>query len=296
MIVKKRKREEEEEINKLKRDDPVVIKSRMIFVCSSILLLLVVFYFNIHTVYQLIGVEYTQFDQTAQGEIIKKASLIQYVNQTFQVVLLYCVLYSSQIIDNFLFEKYDLFNTSISLKNQQRKHLTLRKLVVDMIGSSILDIWSVRNYIFAPVTEEIVFTAMILYNYQNINSWKLSLFFGIPHLHHAFELYADIDNSHYTVMTILLTCGFQFLYTFVFGHINNIFYLKNNQNLLCCIVSHSICNYMGFPNIAPLFDFTSVSKSKDKQQQLERLNKIYKYSYWSLMLFGLIQYIKYLAA
>ena len=174
-----------------------------------------------------------------------------------------------------------------------------------------IDVWDFRNLIFAPFTEELVFTAMILYNYKLQNSWWLSLYFGIPHLHHAWELIQEMDsNPNYTFASILANVFLQFCYTSLFGHINNVIYLKTKQNLVCCFVSHSICNYMGFPNLAPLFSIESGNATEEsnvddsgmttttndlQKQGKQQLNKLYKYMYWSLMIFGLIQYIKYLA-
>lgn len=302
--------EEQNEDNKLKRDNPIVIRSRMKFVSFAIAIILLTMYSTHGDWKQLIGAQYYVLKSQSQSVVVT-TTWTKYLGQVFQLVGVYLILYSSQIVDTFLFNKI-VIHAGASSENSTPNTYTSSSFSFFSLKFFFqlfekLDVWDFRNLIFAPFTEELVFTAIILYNYKLQNSWWLSLYFGIPHLHHAWELIQEMDsNPNYTIGSIFANCFLQFCYTSLFGHINNVIYLKTKQNLACCFVSHSICNYMGFPNLVPLFSIepgvttnssanhSAATIDQQKKVQKQQLNKLYKYMYWSLMIFGLIQYIKYL--
>eukprot|EP00055_Hartaetosiga_balthica_P007098 m.23985 g.23985 ORF g.23985 m.23985 type:complete len:293 (-) comp5603_c0_seq1:226-1104(-) len=106
----------------------------------------------------------------------------------------------------------------------------------------------VRNFVVAPLTEEIVFRACVtapLFFYLKEksasgiqNNYLVALvgplFFGVAHAHHYFE---GIPLLH-----IL----FQIAYTTLFGFLSAMTMIYTNS-IIAAIVAHSFCNWMGFP-------------------------------------------------
>ncbi|KAL6451765.1 RCE1 CAAX prenyl protease 2 [Candida maltosa Xu316] len=109
-----------------------------------------------------------------------------------------------------------------------------------------------RDYILGPITEELIYRGlimMILKNNNNNNNndtlYRLSPFlFGIAHLHHGIQLYFQ----GHKLMEIFIVCGFQLLYTSIFGMVSLMFYHGYMNNLWACIVLHSVCNLFGIPS------------------------------------------------
>lgn len=120
------------------------------------------------------------------------------------------------------------------------------------------DIWGVRNYMFAPITEELVYTSMLLSCHIAMEprsqlTWRQlllepSLYFGIAHVHHAWEMYQDGD---YKLLQILLITAFQATYTTMFGTFSNYIFLRHGGNLYSCILAHAMCNLLGVPSVQP---------------------------------------------
>lgn len=146
----------------------------------------------------------------------------------------------------------------------------------------------VRDLLFAPLTEEFFYTSLttgsllayeITHTHNQVGAYtptrfykdpsvakylQLSpLFFGFAHLHHALEM----RKKKYPLVQILMLCGFQFMYTTLFGFLTNYVFL-NTGSLWCCFIAHSFCNFMGFPN-------TSIDGSLAK-----------KIGYWLLLVGG----------
>lgn len=113
-----------------------------------------------------------------------------------------------------------------------------------------------RAIVFAPIFEEIVFRSYVCSILLNSGYTKQfvcyvsPLFFGIAHAHHAVELYyKEVPMQNIVVSTV-----FQFSYTYFFGVLETIVFINTNQ-LVCIVLIHSFCNFMGFP------DFVSATKS-----------------------------------
>ncbi|CUM45491.1 unnamed protein product [Debaryomyces fabryi] len=121
-------------------------------------------------------------------------------------------------------------------------------------------IWGVRDHIFAPITEELIYRSLLLTLLQPFESLSdlqmillTPLFFGIAHAHHGYDLY---KNRNVDFSTAALTVVVQVIYTTVFGILSNYLFLESGNNLWCPIVVHGICNLMGFPNFSidrPIF-------------------------------------------
>lgn len=148
-----------------------------------------------------------------------------------------------------------------------------------------------RDLIIAPFTEEIFYTSLTT---GPILAWKLSqesnqtqylptlfydsksitpflkltpLLFGFAHLHHAIEM----KRNGFKISKIILTCGFQCIYTTLFGYLTNRIFV-NTGNIWCCFIAHSFCNFMGLPKL-------------DVNGCLS-----YRITYWSLLIIGILYF------
>ncbi|KAG2733685.1 hypothetical protein G9P44_003210 [Scheffersomyces stipitis] len=106
-------------------------------------------------------------------------------------------------------------------------------------------IHGIRDHIFAPITEELIYRGVILAITQ---AWYTPYLFGVAHIHHAYHLY---KYKGIQLSMVLFNSAFQFVYTSLFGILANHIYIKYNYNLWCPIVVHMMCNLMGFPSLVP---------------------------------------------
>lgn len=108
---------------------------------------------------------------------------------------------------------------------------------------------SIRNFIVAPLTEEIVFRGAMIPALQaaNIRNSGIPivapLFFGVAHVHHAVQ-----SLTRGVSFRLVLLSGFcQFAYTSLFGAYVSFVYL-NTGSILGIILGHSLCNMLGLPD------------------------------------------------
>lgn len=111
-----------------------------------------------------------------------------------------------------------------------------------------------RNYVAGPFTEEIVFRAcmvplhLLAGRSPGTIVFISPLFFGIAHIHHAYEFY--INNPDRIVVMIIRSL-FQFMYTTLFGWFATFVFLRTGS-VWACIITHSFCNFMGVPDFGPV--------------------------------------------
>ncbi|CAK9441369.1 uncharacterized protein LODBEIA_P52370 [Lodderomyces beijingensis] len=106
----------------------------------------------------------------------------------------------------------------------------------------------VRDYLFAPITEELLYRGLILLVVRRECPAFLPFtpfLFAFAHLHHGWRMHV----AGVPILSILATTGFQFAYTSLFGYLANSIYLKS-CNLWSAIIVHSGCNFFGFPSFA----------------------------------------------
>lgn len=115
-----------------------------------------------------------------------------------------------------------------------------------------------RDLIIAPFAEELIFRSLtispMLYSREYLEGTvRISticvttpLFFGLAHVHHA---YTKIKHDKVPVSKALMSSGFQFIYTYLFGAYASFCYVKIKSLMSVCLV-HSLCNYLSLPNIA----------------------------------------------
>ena len=112
---------------------------------------------------------------------------------------------------------------------------------IEDFSQNFLNIHGFRDHIFAPLTEEFIYRALIL-DVAGFTWWSPFLF-GIAHIHHAYFMY---NHSKLPPSMIIFNTIFQTTYTTLFGLLANHLFVKY-QNLWCCVVVHAVCNLMGFP-------------------------------------------------
>jgi membrane protease YdiL (CAAX protease family) len=118
-------------------------------------------------------------------------------------------------------------------------------------GNEQLQWMLLRNYLIAPITEELVFRCSIIPVLQASGMtdrsiiWISPMFFGFAHAHHAFLRY----SQGLPLFTVLLQTTFQFAYTTLFGMYCSYLYLRTMSVLAVC-VCHAFCNIMGLPNLS----------------------------------------------
>lgn len=119
------------------------------------------------------------------------------------------------------------------------------------------------DVIIAPIIEE------VLYRYCNGNLWMSvgisnskiifcsPLIFGLAHFHHFFE---TEDLAKYWKRA-LLTCIIQVGFTSLFGFWNQFCWVKT-RGILTCIILHSFCNYMQFPNFKEAINWPFIQERR----------------------------------
>lgn len=147
------------------------------------------------------------------------------------------ILYSSSIYQIYI-EEVELFDWKYQISSFR----------------TALVLYPIRDYLLAPISEELIYRGLIfLINNdanENIDRKNQHVFtpflFGVAHIHHGIQLY----RQNVPMMTIVITTGFQFTYTSMFGKLSEVIYSATDQNLWSCIVLHMICNIFGLPNFS----------------------------------------------
>ncbi|KAK7392601.1 hypothetical protein VNO78_21044 [Psophocarpus tetragonolobus] len=114
------------------------------------------------------------------------------------------------------------------------------------ISSNVL-VW--RNYLVAPLTEELVFRAcmiplLLCGGFKTYNVILLCpVFFSLAHLNHFLEIYT---KQNYRIMKAAMITGLQLGYTVVFGSYASFLFIRTGH-LIAPLVAHIYCNFMGLP-------------------------------------------------
>ncbi|KAK9921231.1 hypothetical protein M0R45_029750 [Rubus argutus] len=114
------------------------------------------------------------------------------------------------------------------------------------IASNVLH-W--RNYVVAPVTEELVFRAcmvplLLCGGFQKYTVIFLCpIFFSLSHLSHLMDVYIKQKNNWIRASKVI---GLQLGYTVVFGSYASFLFIQTGH-FLAPVVAHVFCNIMGLP-------------------------------------------------
>lgn len=176
-------------------------------------------------------------------------SIILYRLFTGGIATLLCTLISFHYNSNLFDTWYSLDFSCLSVS-----YLYLGQLMLDLYQGRRgpdLSLSTLRDLVFGPVYEEIVFRgAMIpLLNTKFLKILISSLVFGLCHIHHGLLEYLRGNN---TLRDSVFICMFQFTYTFIFGLVSSYYFVKTGS-IVGVIMLHSICNYFGVPD----FDVTA---------------------------------------
>ncbi|KAG7097463.1 hypothetical protein E1B28_004807 [Marasmius oreades] len=122
------------------------------------------------------------------------------------------------------------------------------------LQETFVNIKGLRNYVFAPITEEMVFRACIIAVYhlgrvsRNTMIWIGPLNFGIAHLHHAWDIYNRFGRTTQAMKQAVVTTLFQLGYTTLFGAFCTFVFLQT-ASLPPVVFAHIFCNVMGLPDV-----------------------------------------------
>ncbi|KAJ7203339.1 hypothetical protein GGX14DRAFT_523537 [Mycena pura] len=111
-----------------------------------------------------------------------------------------------------------------------------------------------RNYLWGPLTEEIVFRACVLsvYAMGGASRVKMIVFaplvFGLAHVHHAWDVYNRLGRTRAAIRHATLSALFQTAYTTLFGAHTSFLFLRTSS-LGPPLTAHIFCNIMGVPQI-----------------------------------------------
>lgn len=108
-----------------------------------------------------------------------------------------------------------------------------------------------RNYFVAPFSEELVFRGCMLPILLPVFGPSTSIilapsFFGVAHIHHAWERYY---KENFPAKNVAITTLFQAFYTTLFGTLSSWLFLRTGH-LASAVICHSFCNMMGFPDFS----------------------------------------------
>ncbi|GAA5999127.1 CAAX prenyl protease [Rhodotorula paludigena] len=113
----------------------------------------------------------------------------------------------------------------------------------------------VRNYILAPLTEELSFRSCIVAaSFLGGCSTKQLIFltplwFGLAHVHHAWETYLAGGRTKQALTQGVMQSTFQFVYTTLFGWYATFLFLRTGS-IIPPFLAHAFCNTMGLPPLA----------------------------------------------
>jgi len=217
------------------RDDPDVIKARLMAVCVSTLLSCVsVFLLVWHIVGDHQGSYRVALETTAA-----RLGLSVFDDHSFYPYLVTPVLYLGPLYATYLYRK-------LPLQSQWSAREDVYPVFFTWPG--------VRNYIFGPLTEEIVFRACVLavYHLAGLSTRKkifLSpLSFGLAHIHHAWDVYNRFGRTRGALRRAIIVSLFQFIYTTLFGFHSAFLFLRTGS-IYPPLISHAFCNFMGLPGL-----------------------------------------------
>ncbi|KAG6336859.1 hypothetical protein ID866_2217 [Astraeus odoratus] len=120
------------------------------------------------------------------------------------------------------------------------------------VVSVFFSIAGIRNYVVAPITEEIVFRACVLSGYHLANTSRTRMIFlcpmvfGAAHIHHAWDTYNRYGRSPAALKRAVIGTLFQFIYTTIFGFYCSYLFLRTGS-IFPPIAAHVFCNVMGVP-------------------------------------------------
>ncbi|EMD32279.1 hypothetical protein CERSUDRAFT_144101 [Gelatoporia subvermispora B] len=213
------------------RNDPQVIRARLVAVSTSTLLSCTAVFL---VVWKLTGAKRAELFHEALTETAARLGLAYTaLLPCFITALLYLgPLYFEFLVGRLPFQRHWSIN------------IDLLPIIATWQG------W--RNYIVAPITEEVVFRGCTLavYHLAGLSRKKMifltPLTFGAAHLHHAWETYNQLGRTAKAAKIATIQTIAQLGYTSLFGF-HCAFLFMRTGSLLPALISHVFCNIMGLP-------------------------------------------------
>jgi prenyl protein peptidase len=113
---------------------------------------------------------------------------------------------------------------------------------------------AIRNLLAAPITEEMCFRSglvsfLLASNVSPSRTlWLSPLPFALSHVHHVIDL---VIHQGWHPVDAIARCLFQVVYTTIFGWLAA-FFLLQTGHYAALVITHSFCNYMGFPDFGAI--------------------------------------------
>lgn len=122
----------------------------------------------------------------------------------------------------------------------------------EVMAEEIPDLIFFRNYVVAPLSEELIFRGVIFSLLSPIDNSIVivlisALLFSLSHSHHYF-----LQKLEGSEPMSLMSGIFQMSYTFVFGCYTGAFFSRT-QSIFTTVTLHIFCNFCGFPDFDTLF-------------------------------------------
>ncbi len=130
-----------------------------------------------------------------------------------------------------------------------------------------------RNLVFAPLTEEVVFRAVMIPSMylaawvaatdaNPVNSFQIALvspvWFGLAHLHHFLDkMRLKVPLSQNLTVTLI-----QLIYTSIFGLVAALLFMRTG-NITAPVLSHVLCNLLGLPDLGFMHSTTNKQLSNE---------------------------------
>lgn len=246
--------------NRYNRNEPSVIKRRFISVAISCLVSLLTVYLIADKPMESELVQFEKSFPIYEWLGFRTGILIRSCTTSLLITML---LFSGPLVQYFIsdylltqkFRAYEEYNNQ---KDKKTSFDWFKKQITqfqEFGKENVYDLCFWRNYIISPFTEEFVFRSSmlpLLAPHLSFNALILTtpLFFGLAHLHHIIEGYFANDQPLKSLVTQHL---FQFTYTYIFGIYSSYLFLRTGS-FYSCLISHSFCNFMGFPNLLQLLN------------------------------------------
>ena len=282
------------EIRKRRRDDPLHIQYRLIFSTFSTISSVVLLYFlSSKKLVTLPGDSFLEsigfkLDRLLPSVVISFVLMIVFYLGPVTVHITMLVLKSVYKID-----KYGVIMGSkeTNFVEEFMKQIDNTIASVNLRSQSLQNF---RNLIFAPISEEIAFRALmipLLFSVSTTSPVWLAVFspiwFALAHVHHIYEKIRDGSS----VVSAFVTVMVQLTYTSIFGVIAALM-LMRTYSIAGPIVSHMICNICGLPCL----DFMTAPPREPVSLSYHRMGSdwsvLYPYRYFLLFLhgFGLLMF------
>ena len=237
-------------IRSMHRDEPLHIKYRLLASCSSTILSVLLMYSVISDAYAPHNISFT----TALG--LRLDTLLE---SSIVTIGLMCIFYAGPITTHismlWVVSNHRVSYSGELVAPQNRGALALQVEYMSDLLSTDLDIVFIRNLIYAPVSEEVVFRALMLpilfsalaagRGWSPLGVALVSpLMFSSAHLHHVVQGLRD----GLSIRAVLKQLMLQMVYTFIFGVMAAVLFFRTG-NLAAPIVAHIICNFVGLPDV-----------------------------------------------